>query len=171
MARAKTIFTPVEGVGRYSNLVQKQTYSLPFFELDPAADDDLVVYMRNLVSDPIEIFRITVVGAAAASVILLQKVTGTAGGSPTAILAVNRDVDSAEDYSNSIESVDDPDITGLTEVGTLDTFGVVAGGEATHNYPEGIILRQNSAVALGVGTGTCILSGSIAFRLLPEDFL
>ena len=170
MARAKIIFAPVESPDRFANLEQRQTYSLPFFEIDPTAADDLVVYLRNTGVKPIEIYRVNVVQAAATGIVLLQKVTGTQGGGGATIVAVNMDLGSSEDYSGNIEAITDPDITGLTEVATLDTFGAVTGGETPHSYPEGILLRQNNAVALSVGTATTIVSGNIFFRVLPEEF-
>ncbi len=168
MARAKTIFTPVEGSARYANHELGQAYSLPFFEEDPTAVDDLVVYLKNTGAAPIEVYRIVIIAFTAGGVQLIQKVTGTQGGGGAAIVPVNMDLGSAETFVGSIEAVQDPDITGLTEVGTLDTFGQLAGEENVHDYPEGIILRQDSAIAISVAVATTILSGNIFFHVLPD---
>lgn len=163
-----TIFTPQEPPARFANVQQKQSYSLPFFEIDPTAVDDLVVYLRNKGVAPIEIYKVVIVAAAAGGIQLLQKVTGPQGGGGATIVAVNMDLGSSEDYSENIEAITDPDITGLTEVATLDTFGQLTGEENVHTYPSGIILRQNSAVAISVAVATTIVSGNIFFHVLPE---
>ena len=164
----KTVFAPHESPPRFVNVQQRQSYSLPFFEIDPTAIDDLVVYLRNTGVAPIEIYKVVIVAAAAGGIQLLQKVTGTQGGGGATITAVNMDLGSAETYSENIEAITDPDITGLTEVATLDTFGQITGEENPHTYPSGIILRQNSAVAIGVAVATTIVSGNIFFHVLPE---
>lgn len=166
---ATTIFTPMEDRARYANVQLKQSYSLPFFEIDPTAVDDLVVYLRNTGVKPIEIYKVRIVAAAAGGIQLLEKVTGTQGGGGATIVPVNMDLGSNETYGENIEAVTDPDITGLTVVGTLDTFGQITGEENTHKYESGIILRQNNAVAIGVAVATTVVSGNIFFHVLPEE--
>lgn len=167
----KTIFAPQEGVARYASVQKGQSYSLPFFEIDPTAIDDIVVYLRNKGVAPIEVYKVRVVAAAAGGIQVLEKVTGTAGGGGATIVPVNMDFGSSEDYSENIEALTDPDITGLTVVGTIDTFGQISGEENTHVYESGIILRQNNAIALGVAVATTVVSGNIFFHVLPEEAL
>lgn len=164
----KTIFEPQETPERFANVQQGQCYSAPFFELDPTAIDDLVVYFKNTGAAPLEIYRIRIVAAVALSIQLIEKVTGTAAGGGTTRTAVNMDLRSGETKAGSIEYVTDPDITGLTVVGTLDTFGQLASAENTHEYPEGIILGQDNAIAIGVAVATSIISGQIFFMVHPE---
>ena len=90
------------------------------------------------------------------------------GGGGTVRTAVNKDLDGPDMSTDDIEFVTDPDITGLTEVATLDTFGQISGEENTHQYPEGIILRTGNAIAIGVAVATTVISGSIHFHVLPE---
>lgn len=170
MADKKTIFLPVEERARYANLQLRQSYSAPFFEIDPTAVDDLVVYLKNTGVKPIEVYKITIIAFTAGGVQLIQKVTGAAGGGGTTRTAVNMDLGSSEDFSGNMDFLTDPDITGLTEVATLDTFGQIAGEENSHLYPSGIILRQGNAIAIGVAVATTILSGNIFFHVLPEEF-
>lgn len=165
------IFAPQMGPYRWSNVEKRQVYSAPFFELDPTAIDDLVVYFRNKAIAPLEIFAINLIAFTAGGVQLIQKVTGTAGGGGTTRVCVNMDLGSSETYAENIEFVTDPDITGLTEVATIDTFGQIAGEENTHFYPSGIILRQDNAIAISVAVATTILSGNLFFHVLPEEAL
>lgn len=167
----KKIFAPQESPERFVNIQQRECYSAPFFEIDPTAVDDLVVYLKNTGVLPIVIYRVNIIAAAAAGIQLLEKVTGTAGGGGTTRTPVNLDLSSSKDYSDNIQFVTDPDITGLTVGGTLDTFGQLAGEENTHIYPEGIILRQGNAVAIGVAVATTVISGNIFFYVLPEGNL
>ncbi len=164
----KQIFPPQQDHRRYANVVKGLSYTAPFFEIDPTAVDDLVVYMKNKGADPLEIFRITIVAAAAGGIQLIQKVTGTAGGGGTARTVLNKDLSVADMSTDQIEFVTDPDITGLTEDDTLDTFGQLTGEENTHDYPEGIILRTGNAIAIGVAVATTVISGNIHFHVLPE---
>lgn len=169
--KVKTIFAPQEPPERYANVQKSGAYSAPFFEIDPTAIDDLVVYLKNIGIPPIMIHRVTVVAAAAGGIQLLQKVTGTAGGGGATGVCVNKDLSNSNTYADNISFLTDPDITGLTEVATIDTFGQITGEENTHNYPEGIILRQGDAVAIGVAVATTVISGNIHFVVLPEGAL
>lgn len=169
MPHIKQIFAPFQSRERYANVHKRQSYSAPFFEIDPTAVDDLVVYFKNTGIPPIEIYAVNIVAAAAAGIQLLQKVTGTAGGGGTARIPVNMDLSSSETYAENLEFVTDPDITGLTEVATIDTFGQLAGEENYHTYPGGILLKQGNAVAIGVAVATTVISGNIFFHVLPEE--
>lgn len=164
---ALKMFVPQQGPGRFANVEQGDAYSFPFFEIDPTLVDDLIVYMQNTGIRPIEISRISLVSIAAAGVHLIQKVTGTAAGGQTTVTPVNMDLSSSKTLTDVVCQTD-PDITGLTEVATIDTFGLLSGEGKVHNYPEGIILRQGDAIAISDGHADAVLSGSIFFHVLPE---
>jgi len=165
----KRIFAPVESAARHANIQKRESFSAPFFEIDPTAVDDLVVYLRNTGVQTIEIYAVNIIAFTAGGVQLLQKVTGTAGGGGTTRNAVSMDLGSSLDFAANMDFLTDPDITGLTEVATLDTFGQIAGEENFHTYPSGILLPTGTAVAIGVAVATSIISGNIFFHVLPED--
>ncbi len=165
----KRIATSIEDMRRFANVQKMESYSAPFFEIDPTATDDIVVYFKNKGIPTLEIYAVNIIAFTAGGVQLLQKVTGTAGGGGTTRTAVNMNLGSALDYAENLEFVTDPDITGLTEVGTLDTFGQLAGEENYHLYPSGILLPTGTAVGISVAVATTILSGNIFFNVLPEN--
>lgn len=165
----KRIFAPVESAARHANIQKRESFSAPFFEIDPTAVDDLVVYLKNTGDPTLEIYKVTIIAAAAGGIQLLQKVTGTAGGGGATRTCVNMDLGSALTYADNLEFVTDPDITGLTEVATLDTFGQISGEGNTHRYESGILLPTGTAVAIGVAVATTVISGNIFFHVLPED--
>ena len=165
----KTIATPVQDMRRHANVQSMESYSAPFFEIDPTAVDDIVVYFKNTGVPTLEIYAVNIIAFTAGGVQLLQKVTGAQGGGGTTRTAVNMNLGSALTLADQIELVTDPDITGLTEVGTLDTFGQLAGEENLHFYPSGILLPTGTAVGISVAVATTILSGNIFFNVLPED--
>ncbi len=166
--RLKTLFTPVEPYLRYAHRIFGDSYSLPFFEISPTAADDLIIYLKNTAKVMLEVFRVSIVSTVS-NIVVLKKVTGPAGGGGATIVPVHKTLSEGKTYGSNISALSDPDITGLTEVGTLDTYGLLASAGQTFDYPEGIRLNIDDALALGVGDATAVVSGSIHFMVHPED--
>jgi hypothetical protein len=165
----EVVQSPIESIERYTNRVKQDAYVMPFEAMDPTLADDLVVYLKNLSDKVLEITRFNVAATGAASIIRLQKVTGTAGGTLTVVNPTNKDLRLGNQLAGVVQAVTSPDITGLTEVSSVDVLHAVsAGNSVERSYPEGIILHNGDAVAIGVDTATAIITGAIHFIMRPE---
>ena len=141
-------------------------WTFPFDSIDPTGADDFFAYLKNNGSYDLVVHRI-VGETTVAGTLEVHGVTGTAGGTPTARTPVNKTVNGTPAPRATFS--DDPDITGLTSLGMLDTIAKgVAGDDRYRDYPEGIRIKSGQAIALRWDTATGVLTGGIhAFEDTP----
>jgi hypothetical protein len=142
-------------------------WSLPFDTIDPAGADDYFVYIKNTHSTLYYAIHRVVVESTVVGSVEIHRVSGTAGGSPTARTPVSKH--GANRRNPNIEFGDDPDITGFTALGILDIVAIEAASKDVRaEYSELLLIPPTQQVALMWDTGTGILSGSVHIVEIPN---
>ncbi|QDP62955.1 MAG: hypothetical protein Unbinned5081contig1002_60 [Prokaryotic dsDNA virus sp.] len=137
----------------------EKVWSIPFEDLNPAGDDDYVVYIQNTGDAVLQITDIRV-SATAATQIELHAVSGAASGGAN-ISAVSRTVGSAAVPTATIQS--GTDITGLTNDGILFLIDIATANDTFQlKTSSRVRIPKGKAVALLVETGTANISGVIS---------
>jgi archaellum component FlaG (FlaF/FlaG flagellin family) len=135
-----------------------KVWSIPFEDLNPAGNDDYVLYIKNTGDKVLHISKVKF-AASAATQVEIHRVTGTASGG-TAITPVSRTLGSAATISGTVES--GTDITGLTNAGILD---IVSCKETDTDYESieasNLRIPKGQALAVLVEVGTANLTGII----------
>ena len=136
-----------------------KVWSVPFEDLNPAGDDDYVVYIKNTGTKDLHVIGVEVSCDTAASQVEIHAVTGTSVGGSN-ITPVSRTVGSSSTPTATIES--GTDITGLTTAGTLYLIQcAVADTAYSVEIESHIILPKGNAIGVLVKEGTANRSGVI----------
>jgi hypothetical protein len=144
----------------FINQQSGKVWSIPWENVVNAGANDYIIYIKNTGDKDLRITDIRL-SASAATQVEIHKVTGTAGGSPTAITSVPRNLGSAETPSADLYS--DPDITGLTSAGTIFFMHCPVADTLYHiRTSSNIIITKNQAIALLVETTTITTTGVIS---------
>lgn len=149
-----------ESLDRTINEIDGKVWSVPFENIINAGADDYIIYVKNTGSVDLHISSIRI-ACSAATQVEVHAVTGTAGGSPTAITAVPRKLGSSQAPTADLYS--DPDITGLTSDGTLFFIQCPTADKEEHLRPEStIVIPKSKAIAILIETTTITCTGVIS---------
>lgn len=136
-----------------------KVWSLPWENITNAGANDYVFYIKNTGSANLVLATVQLASDTITQV-EVQAVTGTAGGSPTDITPVSRQVGNTVSPSATI--VQDPDITGLTTAGTIKYMQLnVANQLYELEIGSGIIIPKGQAVAILIEVTTCLTTGLV----------
>ena len=142
-------------------------WSFPVDLIDPAGADDYFWHILNNGSEPIDVVGLSF-ASTVGGFIEVDRVTGTAGGSPTTVLPVNFKTGDQVAVEN-VTCVTDPDITGLTLAGVMGVVGIdTALGGRPYWFPVPIRVPTGKAVAGLWSAATGILTGSVYFQKTTE---
>lgn len=141
------------------NIRTEKVWSVPFEDLNPAGNDDYVVYIKNTGDAVLQITDVRV-SATAATQVEVHAVSGTASGG-SAITPVPRTVGSAVVPTATIQS--GTDITGLTNDGIIFLIDIATANDTFQlKTSSRIRIPKGKAIALLVETGTANVSGVIS---------
>ena len=131
-----------------------------FKALNPAGNDDYVIWLQN--TGPVNIILHELrVRASAATRVDIDEVTGAGAGGSTAT-PVSLKLGSGKTPEATLET--GTDITNLTKVNTIENLiCTVADTDYDFVLDAGIVLEKNRAIAILVAVGTADLSGTIIF--------
>lgn len=141
-----------------------KSWYLPFEAIDPTTGDDYFVYLKNEGPLMLEIIGITI-SSTVTGLAELTGVTGIAAGGQTARTPVNRRVGNSVTPKVTFET--DPDITGLTSTGILQSFGLLASAGVYWAFKNGIWMPFNTAVAISWVETTGVLDGGFHLIEVP----
>ncbi len=159
-------FTVTEKREHFANRKNGAAWALPIDVLDPTGADDYFAYLKNDGNTDIEIHRINLESTVAGTC-EVHGVSGIAAGGQTAVVPVSKIIGDPRQPEVTFET--DPDITGLTKLGSVDTIAIdVVSKSIVHEYSEGIIIKRGAAVGLMWDTATGILTGEIHIIEVPE---
>jgi hypothetical protein len=106
-------------------------------------------YMKNDSDDDLVIDELGI-HITAANTVYVSKVTGTAGGSPTAVVPVNMNVGSGRTATGTFYK--DDSMSGLTDAGRLVNCYLAANGYLVREPHSTILIQKNSAIGIFVVT-------------------
>ena len=136
-----------------------KVWSINFVDLNPAGDDDYVVYIKNTGDADLRVTDIRV-AASAATRLQINAVTGTPSGG-SAVTPLSRNLGSSATPSATIES--GTDITGITSGGTLFPMFLDTANKEEHlSTSSNIFIPKGKAIGLLVETGTANITGVIS---------
>lgn len=136
-----------------------KVWSLPWENITNAGANDYVFHIKNTGDNDLVVATVQMASDTITQV-EVHEVTGTAGGSPTAITPVSRKLGVTNTPSATIQQ--DPDITGLTSAGTLKYMQLnVANQLYELEIGSGIIIPKGRQMAILVETTTCATTGLV----------
>lgn len=149
---------------QHINQTTEQIWSIPFEDLNPAGNDDYVIYIKNTGDLVLQIADVRIAGTAAGQV-EVHAVSGTAAGG-TAITPVPKTIGSSVIPTATIES--GTDITGLTNDGIMYFIQCPVADTESHLLVENKIrIPKGKAVAILVENGSANYTGIIT--LVAEE--
>jgi hypothetical protein len=114
-----------------------------------AAANEVLGYMKNDSDDDMVVDEFGI-HTTAANMIYVSKVTGTAAGSPTAVVPVNMNVGSGKTATGTFYK--DDAMSGLTDGGRLVNIYLATNGYLVRTPMSTIIIKKNSAIGVFVAT-------------------
>jgi len=136
-----------------------KVWSIPFEDLNPAGNDDYVIYIKNTGDKSLELSDVRI-ACSAASQVEIHAVSGTASGG-TDISPVSRTVGGSAVPSATIQS--GTDITGLSNDGVIFfLFCPVADTECALKTSSKINIPKGKAIGFLMENGSADLTGVIS---------
>lgn len=129
------------------------------------AANEVLGYIQNTSEDDLVIDEIGL-HITAANTVYISKVTGTAGGSPTAVTPVNMNVGSGRTATGTFYK--DDSMSGLTDAGRLVNCYLAANAYLVRTINSTILIQKNSAIGIFVTTQQSqTLNCSVLFHYEP----